>query len=334
MTTLRIGALGAARITPAALVRPAREIDGVAVVAVAARDRDRAAKFALRHRITGVHDTYDDLLADPEVDAVYNPLPNGLHGVWTTRALVAGKHVLCEKPFTANAAEAEAVAAAAAQSDRVVMEAFHYRYHPVAQRVLDLVRDGAIGELRHVESAMCIPLPLPNDIRYRLDLAGGAVMDTGCYAIHMNRAVAGEEPEVLGATARSARPGVDRWLRAELAYPSGATGTVTCALLSSTVLRIALRAEGTAGEVRLFNPTSPQLGYRLTVRRNGTKRRIRVDGARTATYTYQLRAFAAAVRDGAPVLTPPADAIANMRVIDAVYDASGLGRREPSAPPV
>ena len=333
MTTLRIGALGAARITPAALVKPAREVDGVEVVAVAARDRERATKFAAKHGIARVVDSYDALIADPDIDAIYNPLPNGLHGVWTTRALEAGKHVLCEKPFTANAAEAEAVAAVAAGTDRVVMEAFHYRYHPVAQRIVDLVRDGAIGDLRHVESAMCIPLPLPKDIRYRLDLAGGAVMDTGCYAIHMNRTVAGEEPEVRRAEARTARPGVDRWMRAQLVYPSGVTGTMTCALFSSTLLKVAIRAEGSAGELRVFNPTGPQFGYRMTLRRNGTKERIRVDGAKTATYTYQLRAFAAAVRDGAPVLTPPTDAVANMRVIDAVYEAAGLGVREPSTPP-
>ncbi len=333
MTTLRIGALGAARITPAALVKPAGQVDGVAVVAVAARDGERAAKFAARHGIPRVVDSYAALIADPGIDAIYNPLPNGLHGVWTTRALEAGKHVLCEKPFTANAAEAEAVAAVAAGTDRVVMEAFHYRYHPVAQRIVDLVRDGAIGELRDIESAMCIPLPLPKDIRYRLDLAGGAVMDTGCYAIHMNRTVAGEEPEVLGARARTVRPGVDRWMRAQLAYPSGATGTMTCALLSSTVLKVALRVRGSAGEIRVFNPTGPQFGYRMVLRRNGGRERIRVEGARTATYTYQLRAFAAAVRDGGPVLTPPADAVANMRVVDAVYEAAGLGVREPSTPP-
>lgn len=333
MTTLRIGALGAARITPAALVKPAREVDGVEVVAVAARDAGRAAKFATKHGIARVVDSYDALITDPDIDAIYNPLPNGLHGIWTTRALEAGKHVLCEKPFTANATEAEAVAAVAAGSDRVVMEAFHYRYHPVAQRVVDLVRDGAIGELRHVESAMCIPLPLPKDIRYRLDLAGGAVMDTGCYAIHMNRTVAGEEPEVRRAEAKTARPGVDRWMRAELVYPAGVTGTMTCALFSSTLLKVSLRARGTGGEIRVFNPTGPQFGYRMSIRRNGTKERIKVDGAKTATYTYQLRAFAAAVRDGAPVLTPPADAVANMRVIDAVYEAAGLGVRRPSTPP-
>jgi len=332
MSNLRIATLGAARITPAALVKPAREVDGVEVVAVAARDRSRAEKFAAKHGIPRVLDSYDAIVTDPEIDAIYNPLPNGLHGVWTERALAAGKHVLCEKPFTANAEEAQSVADAAAATDRVVMEAFHYRYHPVAQRMIDVVAGGEIGDLRHVETAMCIPLPMPKDIRYRLDLAGGATMDTGCYAVHMNRSVAGAEPRVISAQARTAREGVDRWMRAEFHYPGGVTGTMTCALWSSTLLRVAVRAFGTDGELRVFNPTGPQFGYRMTVRRAGAKERIRVDGAKTASYTYQLRAFLAAVRDGVPPLTPPADSVRNMEVIDAIYRASGLGVRQPSRP--
>ncbi len=330
MQPLRIGTLGAARITPPALIKPARSIDGVEVVGVAARSRDRAEKFAAKHGIARVFGSYEELITDPNVDAIYNPLPNGLHGVWTLAALAAGKHVLCEKPFTANADEARTVAAAAQSSGLVVMEAFHYRYHPVAQRMIDIVRGGEIGELVHVESAMCIPLPFPKDIRYRLDLAGGATMDTGCYAIHMNRMVAAAEPDVVSAKARLAKPGVDRWMQAQLRYPSGVTGTMTTALWSSTPLKVSVRAVGSTGELRVFNPTGPQMGYRMTLRTGGTKQRIRVEGAKRATYAYQLDAFAAAVRGGAPVLTPPADAIANMTVIDAVYRAAGLAIREPS----
>ncbi len=332
MASLRIGTLGAARITPAALIKPARLVEDVDVIAVAARDESRARSFAAKHDIPRTFDSYAALIADPEIDAVYNPLPNGLHGEWTTAALAAGKHVLCEKPFTANRAEAEAVTAAASASGLVVMEAFHYRYHPVAAMMVEVVRSGEIGELKHIESAMCIPLPLPKDIRYRLDLAGGATMDTGCYALHMNRLVAGEEPEVVSATARLARPEVDRWMRADLRYPSGVTGTMTCALWSRTLLKVGVRVVGSEGELRVFNPTGPQFGYRMTVRRGGTKRRIRVDGAKRPTYAYQLDAFAAAVRGEDTNLTPPSTAVANMAVIDAVYRAAGLAVREPSIP--
>ena len=198
---LRLGILGAARIAPAALIRPARAVADARVVAVAARDRDKAARFAHKHAIATVHGSYEALLADPSVDAVYNPLPNGLHGKWTRAALAAGKHVLCEKPFTANADEAAEVAAAAAASGRVVMEAFHYRYHPLAARVRAIVESGELGPLRRVETALCFPLPRFSDIRYDASLAGGATMDAGCYAVHMARSFGLEEPEVVRAEA-------------------------------------------------------------------------------------------------------------------------------------
>ena len=324
MERVRIGTLGAARIAPAALIRPSRDVAEADVVAVAARSRDRAEKFAAKHGIPTVHDSYDALIEDPGIDAIYNPLPNGLHAEWTAKALRAGKHVLCEKPFTANAIEAEEVASVATSTGLVVMEAFHYRYHPVAARMREIVAGGELGAVRHVESSMCIPLPLPKDIRYRFDLGGGAVMDTGCYAIHMNRLLAGAEPQVARATARLAKPEVDRWMRAELRYPDGVTGTMTCALWSVTPLKVSVKVTGERGVLSVFNPTGPQLGYRMTVRGPDGKRSIRVDGAKKATYTYQLEAFTAAVLRGTPILTPPADAIANMRVIDAVYRAAGL----------
>src|SRR3954454_8917608 len=145
-TPVRFGILGAARIAPTALIRPARHVADAEVVAVAARDRDKAARFAKKHAIATVHGSYEALLADPNVDAVYNPLPNGLHGKWTRAALAAGKHVLCEKPFTANAAEAREVAELSAKSDRVVMEAFHYRYHPLAARIEQIIASGKLGK--------------------------------------------------------------------------------------------------------------------------------------------------------------------------------------------
>ncbi|HTD50007.1 MAG TPA: Gfo/Idh/MocA family oxidoreductase, partial [Acidimicrobiia bacterium] len=151
MATLRIGILGAARIAPSAVIKPARNVDEAAIHAVAARDRTRAQSFASKHGIPKVHDTYAALVADPDLDAIYNPLPNGLHAEWTIAALEAGKHVLCEKPFTANAKEAEDVAAVASRTGLVLMEAFHYRYHPLAQRVLDIVGSGVLGQVRHVE---------------------------------------------------------------------------------------------------------------------------------------------------------------------------------------
>ncbi|HZT64555.1 MAG TPA: Gfo/Idh/MocA family oxidoreductase [Acidimicrobiales bacterium] len=322
---VRFGILGAARIAPSALVKPARSSPEAECRAVAARHRPRAEAFARRQRIPVVHDTYDALLADPDVDAVYIPLPNGLHARWTVAALDAGKHVLCEKPFTANAKEAEAVAARAEGSGLVVMEAFHWRYHPLAARMLEIIASGEIGPVRHVEAAFCFPLPRWSDIRWQLDLAGGALMDAGCYAVHMVRTLAGSEPEVARATARTRSPGVDRLVQAELAFAEGVTGRVTASMWSSNILRLSATVVGETGTLKAFNPIAPQFYGRLTVRKGAVSRREHVP--RRATYAYQLDAFVDAVRRGAPVLTPPADSVANMRVIDSIYSAAGMEPR-------
>jgi len=322
---LRIGVLGAARITPMALLKPARQVPEASIVAVAARDPARARAHAAKHGIPRVHDSYAALIADPEIDAVYNPLPNSHHAEWTIRALEAGKHVLCEKPLASNTDEARQMAAAAERSDRRLVEAFHWRFHPLAERMRAVIDSGVLGAVRHVEATMCIPLPLPNDIRYNLALAGGATMDTGCYTISIVRFLAGAEPTVVSAEARLARPRVDRWMRAELAFADGRSGRITCSLFSATLLKMQAIVRGERGEMRVFNPIAPHFYNRLSVRTAAGTTAERVAG--DATYTYQLRAFVAAVRTGTPTPTDPPHAIANMEVIDAVYEKAGLGRR-------
>jgi predicted dehydrogenase len=329
MSPLRIGVLGAARIVPMALIRPSRQVPDVEVTAIAARDRARAEKFAAEHGIGTVHDSYDALLADDRLDAIYVPLPNGLHAPWTLRALEAGRHVLCEKPFTANAEEARQVADAAARSGRTVMEAFHYRYHPLAERMREIVTT-ELGKIRHVETAMCFPLPRFSDIRYRLDLAGGATMDAGCYAIHCLRLLGPGTPEVTGARALLKSPGVDRAMTATFAFSQGATGRITTSIWSRTLLRISAKVVGERGTMMVLNPFLPHAFHRLKVTVDGRSRREKVAG--DATYTMQLRAFAAAVAGNpAANLTPPEDAIVTMTLIDDIYRAAGLAPRGASA---
>ncbi len=322
---LKIGVLGAARIAPMALIRPAARVDRVEVTAIAARDRGRAEKFAAKHGISRAYDDYDALLADDTLDGVYIPLPNGLHCEWAIKALEAGKHVLCEKPLASNAEEARQMAAAAKKADRRLFEAFHYRYHPLAARIREILADGTLGRLNYVESIFCVPLPLPGDIRYRYELGGGALMDTGCYAISVARMLAGEEPEVLSATPTLTSPDVDRRMEAELRFPSGAGGRILCSLMSRTLLKTQARVRGEDGELVIFNPIAPHIAHRLTLRTPSGVRRERVHG--DATYTHQLRAFAAAVLDGAPFSTGPDDSIANMRVIDDIYTKAGMRLR-------
>jgi predicted dehydrogenase len=325
---LRIGILGAARIAPMALVRPAKDNAEVVVAAVAARDTERANSFAAEHGIARVHDSYEALIADPDLDAVYNPLPNGLHGRWTRAALAAGKHVLCEKPFTANAGEAREIADLASQSDRVVMEAFHYRYHPLALRVEEIIASGELGKLERVEAAMCFPLPKFSDIRYDYSLGGGATMDAGCYAVHMVRTFGGSTPEVVSAQAKLRDPKVDRAMTAELHFAAGHSGRMRCSMWSSNLLQMNAKVIGDRGALSVFNPVVPQIFHRLSVRSANGKRVERFP--RRASYAYQLDAFAAAVLRGETVKTTPQDAVENMTVIDGIYSAAGLPLREPS----
>ena len=325
--TVRIGILGAARIAPNAIVKPARRVDGTEVVAVAARSPERAEAFAREHGIAKVHDSYDDLLADPEIDAVYNPLPNGLHGPWTARAIEAGKHVLCEKPFTSNADEAEQVAERAARHpDQVVMEAFHYRYHPFTERLRELAT-GELGTLRRVEAWFCVPLLNDNDIRYRLDLAGGALMDLGCYPLHLLRTLVGEEPEVVEAAAKERTPGIDRAIKAELRFPGGVTGWLSCSMRSSSLFAIGARIVADGGEAKVLNFVQPGLFGRVRVRRCGERWGRSERALRRPTYEFQLEAFRDAIVLGTPTLTGPDDAVATMRAIDAIYRAADLEPR-------
>jgi predicted dehydrogenase len=327
--TIRIGILGAAGIAPKALIDPARSNDEVEIVAVAARDSERAAEYAREHGIPTVYDSYERLLADPDIDVVYNPTPNGLHGVWTIAAVDAGKHVLCEKPFTANAAEARAVAAHIRTTDRTVIEAFHYRYHPLTQRTIEIVRSGELGKLVSVEAGFGGSGRPHDDIRWSLPLAGGVLMDMGCYPVHLLRSVVGLEPTVTGAVAVEGEPGVDGDMRIELEFDGGVTGLVRTSMQSPESYVYA-KFVGEDGELEVLNPFIPQDGNLLTIRSGGDTRTEEV--TTEASYDFQLRAVADVFLRGAPVVTDIDDAIRNMEVIDAAYLAAGMKLREPTSP--
>ncbi|BBZ76998.1 oxidoreductase [Mycolicibacterium anyangense] len=321
---MRIGILGAARIAPAVLIKPAKARDDVVVAAVAARDGARAREFATKHGVSRVHDSYQALIDDPDIDAVYNPLPNALHGRWTKAAVAAGKHVLCEKPFAANADEAREIAALAAASDRVVMEGLFYRYLPFAARVDEILASGELGTLQRVEAANCFWLPKFSDIRYDYSLGGGSLMDLGCYVVDLLRIFTGSTPEVVSARAQLRGPQVDRAMTAELRFPGGATGRVHCSLWSKDLPHFSATLTGDRGELAL-NPLMPF--QRFTVRSAKGKRVERF--ALRNLYADQLNAFTAAVLHGVPVKTTPAESVETMTVIDAIYRAAGLPPRQP-----
>ena len=323
--TIRIGVLGAAAIVPMALTYPARSVPEVQVIAIAARDPKRAQNFARRHHIPIVYPTYNDLLADPDIDAIYNPLPNNLHAEWTIRALKAGKHVLCEKPLASNAHEAEEMAKAAHETGLVLSEAFAYRYHPLTTQVKEILSNGELGKIKHIDAKFCFLLPSTNNIRFKYELAGGALMDCGCYPVSLIRFLAEAEPTVDRADARLFAPQVDHKMTANLSFADGSTAHLECDMLSPKLFRSILGVKGDAGRLSVLSPFQPHWFNWLTVQGNkGTYRKM-VRGENS--YILQLRAFAQAIRGEIKLNTNPSDAIGNMRVIDAIYEKARLKKR-------
>jgi predicted dehydrogenase len=325
---LRVGILGAARIAELAIVKPARAT-GTRLVTAAARDRRRAEAFAAEHGVERAADSYAAVLADPEVEVVYNPLPNAFHGLWNLAAVEAGKHVLSEKPFASTAEEAEEVRAAAQVAGVMVVEGFHYLFHPVMQRLFAIIDAGELGELRRVDALIAMPEPDDGDPRWSFDLAGGALMDLGCYGLHAHRALGrwtGGEPELVDARAkeRTGAPGVDESLDADLRFPSGATGRVRCSMAHPR-FEMTLRVEGSLGEATVPDFVQPHKDDRLVV---STDREVRTEHLGTrSSYIYQLEELITALGDGRPMPTGPDDAVATAQLIDQCYRASGLPLR-------
>ncbi|MGO4443688.1 Gfo/Idh/MocA family protein [Mycobacterium sp. 2YAF39] len=319
--TLRIGVLGASRIAESAIVAPAHEL-GHRLVAVAARDPQRARAFAEKYGVERVVASYHDVINDPEVDVVYNPLANSLHAPWNLAAVAAGKPVLTEKPFARNRTEALRVAQAADEAGVPVMEGFHYLFHPVTRRALELAGDGTVGDLTHVEVRMAMPQPEDSDPRWSLELAGGALMDLGCYGLHVMRQMG--HPSIVRAHAKEHSPGIDAWCDVELGFPSGATGLSTHSMVADDY-SFTIQIVGTKGDVLVHNFIKPHEDDRLTIR-TPAGNTVEHLGTRPS-YTYQLESFADHVLHGAPLPLNNSDAVENMAYVDAAYRAAGMDPR-------
>ncbi len=324
---IRIGILGAARIAPRGIVTPANALLGAEVVAIASRDLERAQDFAAQHSIPMAFGSYAELIARDDIDLVYVPLPPSAHLEWCTAALAAGKHVLVEKPFANNAQDAAQMVAAARAAGRHLIEGFHYRYHPLFERTLTALRKGEIGRIRHIEAVFNANLPdTPGELRYIEALGGGALMDLGCYCLHWIRSVAGDEPTIVSAKARSAA-GVDIDIEAELAFTSGPTATLRCSMQPDDgVLYRRLRVQGDSGVLELDNPVTPHAGATLTIESASAAMPQIVSGGDT-TFHYQLKHVIEVIKGRVQPLTGGDDAVGNMRGIDAIYRAAGLKPR-------
>jgi D-xylose 1-dehydrogenase (NADP+, D-xylono-1,5-lactone-forming) len=299
---LRMGILSTANIA-GPFVAGARRAAGVELVAVASRDRGKGEAFARAHGIERAV-SYAELLADPAIDAIYNPLPNGLHAAWSIAALRAGKHVLCEKPLAASEAEAAAMFAAADAHGRVLLEAFPYQFQPQTLEIEGLIRDGAIGEVRSMFAAFGFTMADPANVRLDPDLGGGALLDAGCYPVSFARQVFGARPARVAAVARFAH-GVDQTLAATLEYPGGAIAQIQCSFATAVHRRAIIAGAAGVIETDYANHTAREEAPSYRIRR-GTGWQVpfeTVAVARDDGFRLEVEAFAAMVAgDHAPAI--------------------------------
>jgi predicted dehydrogenase len=323
-TPIRIGILGAAKIAPGAVIKPAKENPEFEVVAVGARDVGKAKAYAAEHSIPNVVGSYDDLVRSKDVDLVYNALPPSGHAEWSIAALEAGKAVLCEKPFTRNAAEARRLIGVAEATGNVLIEAFHNRFHRVLLRAHAITASGELGKIKHAEAVFDVPIPyVDGELRWSRELGGGALMDLGTYCVHAIRTNLREEPRVNSARA-DVQHGVDGSMESEWSFPSGATAKIHCSMVSKGfAARFAVTGE--RGSFEIINFLAPQMGCKFTVTVDGKTREEPTDG--DATYVAQLKHVGDVLLRGAKQLTGGADSIAQMEAIDATYEAAGMNRR-------
>jgi predicted dehydrogenase len=315
--------LGTAHIARAAVVPAIRASTNGEIVAVASRDSARARDFALDASIPRAYGSYEALLDDADVDAVYVPLPNSLHREWTIKSVEAAKHVLCEKPLGAGEAECRAMAATAAARGVRLLEAFMYRFHPRTVRVLERVRDGDIGEVRFIRSSFTFRLTRPGNIRWSPELAGGALMDVGCYCVNVSRTMAGGEPEEVQATANWTARGVDREMAGILRFPGGVLAHFDCALTAER--NETYEVAGTDGVLRVPAAFLPGRDDAPIHCERGRERDAIEIVPGVDEYRLMVEHFAECVLQDRPLRYPADEAALNMRTIEALYRSARAG---------
>lgn len=308
--------------------------------AVGSRTQENAAAFAAKFHVQTAYGSYEELLADASVQAIYVSLPNTLHFDWTLRALRAGKHVLCEKPFAVDFAQAEQMFDLADEMELTLVEAFMYRSHPVTDAVMRAVREGKIGELRLIRTSFCYRTTrIAGNVRFDPALAGGGLMDVGCYCINFSRLFAGQEPAACHAIARLHESGVDDMAAGMMLFPNGIVASFTCGMSAQADNTAYLC--GTEGFIEMPVPWKPPREQATWVLARGTPPRMDAPGVAAPppapsprqTFTVDAPAdlygceaddFAATVLDGQPPRLTPQDTLGNMRVLDAMRKQIGL----------
>ncbi len=327
MDTLRWGILSTANIGTEKVIPAMQSAERTEVVAIASRQLDRAEAAAAELGIPAAHGSYEDLLDDPGVDAVYIPLPNHMHASWTVAALEAGNHVLCEKPIGMSSGEAREMSAAAEETGKVLIEAFMYRLQPAWQAAVELVDTGRIGELMAVRSWFSYFNDDPDNIRNIARFGGGGLMDIGCYNVNLSRMLFGAEPSgVAAAMTRDAASGVDILTSAILEF-GDKTSVFACSTRATPDQQVQVMGTGGRFTVEIpFNITPTEATRLLVWDGDGALARPPdeiLEFAPADQYTLQAEAFAATVLDGAPPFLSMEDSIANMEVIEAIVAAAG-----------
>jgi len=307
---LRWGLLGTARINRR-LIPALRAPSGNRLVAVASRNAARAAEYAAEWGIDRAYGSYGALLADPEIDVVYVPLPNHLHAEWTVRAARAGKHVLCEKPLALTVDEVDAMAAAAREAGVVVTEGFVYRHQPQTLKVKELVDGGAIGSVRFVRGTFSFTLDRPDDIRLRPEWGGGCLWDVGCYPLSFTRFVLGEEPAEVVGTQILGPSGVDETFAGQMLFPGGVLAQVDAGFRSSP--RTALEIAGTEGTILVRQPWRPE-GLPICLTRGGETEEIAAGGGEDR-FLLEIEDLSESVRAGRPPRVSLAESRGNVAAI-------------------
>jgi predicted dehydrogenase len=330
MSELRWGILSTANIARTKVVPGIRRAARCQVVAIASRDEEVARRVANELGIARAHGSYEALLADQEVDAVYVPLPNHLHKPWTIAAAQAGKHVLCEKPLALDAADAQEMIAAAEAAGVRLMEAFMYRLHPSWVAVCELVQSGRIGHLMAVQSWFSYFNDDPTNIRNVLAVGGGALYDIGCYSVNLSRLLFGSEPvRVQAAITRDPGNGVDVLTSGILEFAGGGVATFTASTRAEDDQRV--HVYGTEGRISIGIPFNipPDRPTEVILAKGGdppVSPHLEVMRFEAADpYAVEAERFAAAILDGLPTPVPPSDAVANLRVIERLFEAAASG---------
>jgi len=324
---IRVGLIGASRIAREAIIAPAKLSTDIELRAIAASNRARAETYAEEHTIARALDDYHALVRADDIDLVYIGLPPHAHMEWAIAAMKRGKHVLCEKPIALNADQAAMMVACAQECGVHLIEAFHYRYHPLMLRTLSIVEGGGLGDIIDVVAHFSVPVRARDgEFRYREEMGGGAMMDLGCYPVHWVRTILKKEPEKITATLNAGVGAVDVDISAKLTFPSGPIAYVSCSMEETLPegINAYLNIKGSKGTLKVENPLQPEVGARLVL---CVGDEVTEELYRGATFPHQLDYVIRQLNGEAPPLTGGADAIANMRVIDNIYQSADLSPR-------